>query len=584
MLIEEYFCPGRRRSITNIRTKIALVVVLAAVCCGVSAQPRAKNMTILAVMDIQDNSGKLKATDVQSASDYLRGLLAQSGRFEVVDKGRQNSKLVEVVKTLKRESYDPCFDDRCRIQLGRAVSADTLLRCTIGAVGTACMLNCELVILEKETAADAAVQRFACGPEGLVDAVEKVAGQLRGSAVEQKIEERTIGQKAEEWRMNVQTGVLVSFKSDPVGAVVLVDGRLQCSGTPCSKTLAEGSHKVEMQKESYVPEATNISVGQGMKPVRMTLTPDFGWLTVSSEPNGLPVQVDGRQVGSTPLSRHQVSTGPHEVLVADPRYYDSGKQVQVDRGETEEVRVELLPREGGLVVNARDKLGNDLAAEVWLDKTRVGTTPLAKQVLIGRHKLRVVHGGHQVEQDVEVREKQVKNIAVELKGGEGESGASGGDGTWTFPKSGLTWQVTPTGGAMNWSNARKHCAGLSLDGVGWRLPTIGELRTLLRGCPGSATGGACKVSDSCLASSCWDKGGCGSCSKKNGPADGCYWPDEMQGPCDWYWSSSPVEDGDGFAWYVSFYYGYFYYVAVDYVYRHGGAYSAIRVRCVRDAP
>jgi hypothetical protein len=417
MLTGKYFCPSRNLGVMSIRTTIGLVVVLATVCGGVSAQPRAENMTILAVMDIQDNSGKLKATDVQSASDYLRGLLAQSGRFEVVDKGRQNSKRVEVVKTLKRESYDPCFDDRCRIQLGRAVSADTLLRCTIGAVGTSCMLNCELVILEKETAADAGVQRFTCGPEGLVEAVEKVVPQLCGGDVERGIEERDIGEKAETWSMDVQTGVLVSFESEPAGAVVLVDGRLQCPVTPCSKTLAGGSHKVEIQKESYVPETTIISVGQEMKPVRMTLTPDFGWLTVASSPSGLPVQVDGKQVGTTPLSQYKVSRGPHEVLVSDPRYYDSGKQVQVDRGGTEEIRVELMPREGGLVVNARDDRGNDLAAEVWLDDSKIGTTPLARQLLIGRHRLQVVHGVRQFARDLEIVEKQVQRIDAVLKSG-----------------------------------------------------------------------------------------------------------------------------------------------------------------------
>ena len=447
------------------------------------------------------------------------------------------------------------------------------------------MLNCELVILEKETAADAGVQRFTCGPEGLVDAVEKVAGQLRGGEVEQKIEERTIGQKGETWSMDIRTGVLVSFESEPSGAVVLVDGRLQCPGTPCSKTLAGGSHKVEMQKESYVPETASISVGQWMKPVRMTLTPDFGWLTVASEPKGLPVHVDGKQVGTTPLSRHQVSTGPHEVLVSDPRYYDSGKQVQVDRGETEEIRVDLMPREGGLVVNARNKLGNDLAAEVWLDETRVGTTPLAKQVLIGRHKLRVVHGGHQVEQDVEVREKQVENIVVELKGKAMKSGSAGGTGTWTDPTSGLTWQVTPTGGTMNWSEAKARCVGLDLDGGGWHLPTIGELRSLIRGCSKTEPGGSCYVEDGgCLKRRCQNNS-CEGCLYKGGPADGCYWPDGMRGICRWYWSSSPVEDGGDGSWYVIFNLG-----PVDgsgvggYVFDAGSVHNLLLVRCVRDAP
>ena len=143
---------------------------------------------------------------------------------------------------------------------------------------------------------------------------------------------------------------------------------------------------------------------------------------------------------------------------------------------------------------------------------------------------------------------------------------------WTDPVSGLTWQVTPTGGTMKWSDAKAHCAGLTLDGGGWHLPTIGELRTLIRGCPGTVTGGACEVTDSCLSSSCQNEA-CNGCSGNNGPAGGCYWPDEMQGTCGWYWSSSPVEDLGGYAWLVYFYYGG--------VASGLGVYSDFGVRCVR---
>ena len=145
--------------------------------------------------------------------------------------------------------------------------------------------------------------------------------------------------------------------------------------------------------------------------------------------------------------------------------------------------------------------------------------------------------------------------------------------TWTDPTSGLTWQVTPTGGIMNWSNAKAHCAALSLDGGGWYLPSISELRSLIRGCPGTVTGGACEVTDSCLSYSlCWDEGACYSCSGGDGPADGCYWPDSIIGTCSWYWSSSPVEDGGGYAWIVGFSIGdvSVYDVSND-----------LRVRCVR---
>ena len=121
------------------------------------------------------------------------------------------------------------------------------------------------------------------------------------------------------------------------------------------------------------------------------------------------------------------------------------------------------------------------------------------------------------------------------------SDCDGGGDTWTDPTSGLTWQVTATGGggAMLWEAGKVYCAGLSLDGGGWHLPTISELRTLIRGCPAAESGG---------------------CSGGHGPAaGGCYWPDEMQDECGLHWSSSLVEGKENYShvyvWGIAFYHG-----------------------------
>ena len=123
---------------------------------------------------------------------------------------------------------------------------------------------------------------------------------------------------------------------------------------------------------------------------------------------------------------------------------------------------------------------------------------------------------------------------------------------WADPTSGLTWQNPPSGIKTTWSPAKQYCADLDLLGGGWRLPTIDELRTVIRGCPATESGGSCGVEDGCLTSSCRDSS-CNGCSKDQGPADGCYWPDGMQGATSiCYWSSSAVGDKGSNAWHVRF--------------------------------
>jgi hypothetical protein len=43
----------------------------------------------------------------------------------------------------------------------------------------------------------------------------------------------------------------------------------------------------------------------------------------------------------------------------------------------------------------------------------------------------------------------------------------------------LTWQQTIPTSLYTWADAKAYCAGLSLDGSGWRLPSINELQTLV---------------------------------------------------------------------------------------------------------
>lgn len=48
-------------------------------------------------------------------------------------------------------------------------------------------------------------------------------------------------------------------------------------------------------------------------------------------------------------------------------------------------------------------------------------------------------------------------------------------------KTKLTWQQTPASTPLAWADAKTYCAGVgsTLNGTGWRLPTVKELLTLV---------------------------------------------------------------------------------------------------------
>ena len=91
---------------------------------------------------------------------------------------------------------------------------------------------------------------------------------------------------------------------------------------------------------------------------------------------------------------------------------------------------------------------------------------------------------------------------------------------------------------MTWSEAKKYC-----ENSEWRLPTISELKSLVKNC--SATIVNCKISDECLFTSC-DSKGCKGCLYAN---DGRY---STLNDSEDLWSASEVHHQSDNVWYLGF--------------------------------
>lgn len=137
--------------------------------------------------------------------------------------------------------------------------------------------------------------------------------------------------------------------------------------------------------------------------------------------------------------------------------------------------------------------------------------------------------------------------------------------------SGLTWSARASSN-MKWQNAVDYCSSYSEGGLsGWHLPTISELRTLIKNCDGTVTGGSCGVADSCLSDSCMS-GSCYCASMEN---NGGYYSKLGDDDTINLWSSSTIKGAleiYGIAWVVYFRSGYVFYNSKS---------SSYNVRCVR---
>jgi len=154
-----------------------------------------------------------------------------------------------------------------------------------------------------------------------------------------------------------------------------------------------------------------------------------------------------------------------------------------------------------------------------------------------------------------VRAAPVWLLLCALWAGCGESGNGDGNGMSCVsgfcidPATGLEW--THPGVSKQGDELLAYCGDLELGGHDdWRLPAIGELRTLVRGCAAMATGGECTVTDDCLdRQTCWHDA-CNGCAGNQGPGvNGCYWDAALGGGCAIHLSSS---DSGAQKWGISF--------------------------------
>jgi TonB family protein len=137
------------------------------------------------------------------------------------------------------------------------------------------------------------------------------------------------------------------IESEPSGARVSVNGRAM-GLTPLELSdLPFGSYKVRVQQKGYDPQARDVSVQAGSADgvlqfalVRAAAAASGG-VDVISTPEGAAASVDGRPVGTTPITGLQVKPGRHRIEVALDEHETWSGTVDVRAGETGRVEVQL---------------------------------------------------------------------------------------------------------------------------------------------------------------------------------------------------------------------------------------------------
>jgi len=195
----------------------------------------------------------------------------------------------------------------------------------------------------------------------------------------------------------------IQVTSDPAGANVTCD-RTDAQVTPYTyQGVLPGTHDIAISLDGYNPYTTTITVASGAESVvSAALSQDnsktSGTLSVSSDPAGATVTIDGTQAKKTPCTYTNLQPGTYSVEIKKSGYISYTKTVAVTSDADSEISASLNPvtTTGSLTVNS-DPSG----ASIYLNGVYRGISPVHIDTLdSGIYTIKAEKSSYNTETDI----------------------------------------------------------------------------------------------------------------------------------------------------------------------------------------
>jgi archaellum component FlaG (FlaF/FlaG flagellin family) len=200
-----------------------------------------------------------------------------------------------------------------------------------------------------------------------------------------------VGQEVElDLQMNKETGLLL-VESNPRGADVLIDG-VSKGTTPLLLTdLPLGKYTLEFRSLTQLPRTMEAEL-TGRTPVHVfaELISNTAQLTVSSEPEGAEVRINGILVGQAPVTIEEVQAGESDVKISKRGYKPHVQHMLFEATKPYKINAQLEALPSGLTV-----LSDPEGARIMIDNVPVGEAPVTVSNLKeGPHEISATLNGY----------------------------------------------------------------------------------------------------------------------------------------------------------------------------------------------
>jgi len=128
--------------------------------------------------------------------------------------------------------------------------------------------------------------------------------------------------------------VEIRFTSNPEGAFVEFDGKSSAAWTTpfTMDSIAPGTHEVVFTKQGYSVETRSLEIGPKNSSYNMNLVPVMTAVSVTSDPPGASIEIDGKETGKVTPAQIPVAEGGHKIVVHMDGYHSQQTTKEVAKG------------------------------------------------------------------------------------------------------------------------------------------------------------------------------------------------------------------------------------------------------------
>jgi hypothetical protein len=166
-----------------------------------------------------------------------------------------------------------------------------------------------------------------------------------------------------------------------------------------SGRLNEGLYSFEARMANFISDIQKIEINTAeSKNITLTPRPDYGTLEIETTPIDAIIKLNGENKGTTPITIRNLISGNYNLTIEKECYPTVSKSIQIETGKTQKIS-EILPT--GLQVKINS---SPTGAQLYIDNSFVGKTPLNTTLNFGKHKIKLENGKKITEETITIKE------------------------------------------------------------------------------------------------------------------------------------------------------------------------------------